>query len=555
MGIMATPHKHPRTGVYYFRMAVPKQLVPLIGKTEFKTSLKTKDFKEAKRVFGSHLEQAHKQIDLAKLKLSNSPSVELTDYDCAIIAERWYERTREEIDSTGDYDSFLTYERYFTDDGQERVHQFGLSDSLEFRGMDAEAATGEEYQELVQALEGYIQAQLDLEGLVIPKDSSAFRKLIGAFYTYVRHIESVCEARHRRDFGYTAIKSPIVGQQLTIPKNLKVTTRRVQKSERSISSLFNLYFDSETLKGKDTKSLDEVKQLIRRFIEIVGDIDVGEVKRNHVVHFRDTSLQLPKSKAKTVRSLPLEAQVQMAKEEGLTTISSTTVNGTIGKISAVFGHAIELGWIDVNPLHGMKVVNRKQKIEADEGKGYTAEQISLLFKADTFNYSETPKPCGMACYWVPILCRYTGARVGEIVQLRKPDIGVSVDGIHFMNIRRGNGQSVKNDSSLRRVPIHDHLIELGFLDYVEDSSEFLFPELKPNKYGKCYSALGKWWRKQLRALEVETTQPFHSFRHSFRTQLRAQSVLDTVSDSITGHSPSNIGASYGTVELKTKKVA
>ncbi|EKO3811024.1 hypothetical protein [Vibrio harveyi] len=32
-------------------------------------------------------------------------------------------------------------------------------------------------------------------------------------------------------------------------------------------------------------------------------------------------------------------------------------------------------------------------------------------------------------------------------------------------------------------------------------------------------------------------------------------MLDSVADSITGHAPANIGASYGTVDLQTKKKA
>lgn len=102
---------------------------------------------------------------------------------------------------------------------------------------------------------------------------------------------------------------------------------------------------------------------------------------------------------------------------------------------------------------------------------------------------------------------------------------------------------------------YDHLIKLGFLDYVKDSSEFLFPELKANKHGKRSPALGKWWSLQVKTLDISTSQPFHSFRHTLRTELRGLGVLDTVSDSITGHAPSNVGASYGTVDLKTKKGA
>jgi|GEM_PF-3065509 len=32
MGIMTSPQRHAKSGVYYFRMAVPKKLVPIIGK-------------------------------------------------------------------------------------------------------------------------------------------------------------------------------------------------------------------------------------------------------------------------------------------------------------------------------------------------------------------------------------------------------------------------------------------------------------------------------------------------------------------------------------------
>ncbi|MGY0615615.1 DUF6538 domain-containing protein [Vibrio sp. FJH11] len=52
LSILTSPYKHSQTGVYYFRIAVLKALVPLIGKTVFKTSLRTKNLREAKLLFG-----------------------------------------------------------------------------------------------------------------------------------------------------------------------------------------------------------------------------------------------------------------------------------------------------------------------------------------------------------------------------------------------------------------------------------------------------------------------------------------------------------------------
>ena len=45
---MARPVKHPRTGVYQFRKAVPLKLRELVGKTEVTRTLQTKDPEEAR---------------------------------------------------------------------------------------------------------------------------------------------------------------------------------------------------------------------------------------------------------------------------------------------------------------------------------------------------------------------------------------------------------------------------------------------------------------------------------------------------------------------------
>ncbi|MDB5544283.1 MAG: recombinase XerD, partial [Hyphomicrobiales bacterium] len=52
---MARPWKHPKTGIYWLRKRVPEDLRPLVGKQEYKRSLKTKDPAEAKRPHAASL--------------------------------------------------------------------------------------------------------------------------------------------------------------------------------------------------------------------------------------------------------------------------------------------------------------------------------------------------------------------------------------------------------------------------------------------------------------------------------------------------------------------
>jgi integrase len=61
----------------------------------------------------------------------------------------------------------------------------------------------------------------------------------------------------------------------------------------------------------------------------------------------------------------------------------------------------------------------------------------------------------------------TGPRLNELCQLHLSDLQV-VDGIHCINIQdEEEGQRLKNRNAKRLVPIHDKLIEVGLIRYVE----------------------------------------------------------------------------------------
>src|SRR5690606_20223968 len=78
-------------------------------------------------------------------------------------------------------------------------------------------------------------------------------------------------------------------------------------------------------------------------------------------------------------------------------------------------------------------------------------------------------------YWLPLLGLYTGARLEELCQLQKSDIR-QTDGLHYIDIHEDNDEEnqTKSSSSNRRVPLHSHLIELGFLEFVASKSGKLF---------------------------------------------------------------------------------
>jgi integrase len=93
---------------------------------------------------------------------------------------------------------------------------------------------------------------------------------------------------------------------------------------------------------------------------------------------------------------------------------------------------------------------------------YEQEQKAILQAASAI--TDISNPDSAACRWVPWLLAYTGARPGEITQLRGSDVE-QVDGIWTLNLTPEAG-TVKGGLA-RRVPIHPHLIEQGFIQFAQ----------------------------------------------------------------------------------------
>lgn len=564
MGIMATPYKDPKSGIYYVRVVVPAEVRHIIGKREFKKSLRTKDSREAKLRAIEPTQDAYTQIELARAKLSGTSNVELTPRDCAVIAQRWYARVRSNIEAGGDTSEFISYDvgklsdTGLTDESLKVTFTFGLTDTLSIQGSEIERATDEELTVLIDELAHIIDPQLDIEGLIVTHQSNSYLRLIRNFFPYLYAVEKLCKARIENDWAFEPVK------QMTLvdkPIQARTSTSTRGKPEvpvkHSMSQVYESHRESKLLSNKGDgsvlKTLDETAKSVRRFVEIVGDKDVTAIVSADLVHFRNTLLKLPKTKKEAVRSLPIDKQVKLAETNGLDTLSPSTVKKDMRLVTLVFNHAVELGIIQDNPMAKVRVPSSPKRKEADEDRGYSIDEINLLFSLDLFTDVKANRRYEMASYWVPLLCRYTGARAGEITQLKKEDVCKDKKGIYFLNIRRGEDQSVKNDASLRHVPLHDHLIELGFIDYVDAADEWLFPQIPPDKYGKKVPYIGGWWGKVVKDVGIEISQPLHAFRHSFKTLMRMLGVSDSVSNAITGHSSGNVGDEYGTVYLETKQ--
>jgi len=577
MSIMTSPQKHPTSGIYYFRQSVPKECRSAIGKTEFKNSLGTKNLSEAKRLIIQFMHDADQLVALTRLKLNkanfphiNDNSRKLTNRDCHGIANRWYSRTRAELQASDNYSEFLSYDM----DAKGNEYAFGLSDTLCLDGSVIltpnvnrieggkypPKASEEELRQLSLELSVFIDSQLIIDGVSVSHSSQDYIVLAEAFYEHLIGLESLCLSRHKNDWNAEPKSLALAAEPLSVYVNPNEASRSSANTETSISSVYKEFRESDILNNKGNKSrlktLDETRAKVERFVAILGDMDIKSITKKDIAKYRDTLLQLPKGKGVILRGKSIAEQIELAETNGLERLSSTTAKNAVKQLSLVFSYALEIDLITFNPTFGMKIKNTKKQVEADDtDKGYSQKDTRKLFNDALFSDKSLTLTYGLACYWIPLLCRYTGARLNEMAQLTHSDIECSEDGIYCIHVRRGDGQSVKTDSSLRRIPVSEHLIALGFLEFVNSSKGALFPDIPRGTYGTASSAFSRWWSKRVKSKGISIAQPAHAFRHAFKTEMRALGVADSISDAITGHSAKTEGGRYGSVPLATKKEA
>ena len=89
------------------------------------------------------------------------------------------------------------------------------------------------------------------------------------------------------------------------------------------------------------------------------------------------------------------------------------------------------------------------------------------------------------------------------------------------------------------MPIHPHLIELGFLEYAEDlrnrGETRLFPSLKRGRDGYG-TAASKWFARYKCSQGVKHKKKvFHSFRHTISNHLKQKGLPEPQVAALLGH--------------------
>ena len=297
-----------------------------------------------------------------------------------------------------------------------------------------------------------------------------------------------------------------------------------------IRDIFKGYREELQMIGKGRGAESRWSPVIENLIRFVGRDDAAGLKRQDVLRWKDELLR--SFAPKTVRDFYMATA------------------------RAAFGWAIDNLRVAENPFAGVKV--RLAKRNTSREKGFSEDEAVALLKASR-NYTGSRREhqsMTAAKQWTPLLAAYTGARIGELVQLRAEDVRKDA-GIHYIRIAPEAG-TVKS-GLFRDVPIHSHVIESGFLDFVRAVGTgplFYKPSGRSSKSLPGSVVAGRM-AKWVRSLDVadRSVQPNHGWRHRMKTVGRELGLDPRVLDAIQGHAARTAGEDYGDVTLKTKQTA
>jgi integrase len=298
-------------------------------------------------------------------------------------------------------------------------------------------------------------------------------------------------------------------------------------SGASLTGLVEDWWKEAKAAGRKPSTYESYRNTMAKLVAVLEHDDGSRVTPEDIVRFKDFRLATGTS-AKTVKDSDLA---------GLKTI---------------FGWAVMNRKMPINPAEGLIIKTSKpRKLRA---KGFSDKEAALILN-HAKNYKaggEAPK-LAAAKRWVPWLCAFTGARVGEMLQLRKQD--VRREGKHWVIRITPEAGPVKTDEA-REVVLHRQIVESGFLDFVEASNAghlFISPandELGVRKAVK--TARNKVNRFVREVVPDPNVDPSHAWRHRFKTVGIDEGVEMRVLDSIQGHAPRNISEGYGEVTIKAK---
>lgn len=194
-------------------------------------------------------------------------------------------------------------------------------------------------------------------------------------------------------------------------------------------------------------------------------------------------------------------------------------------------------------VHNISLLSEKRSIATKERKEYlpySKDELIKIFDINNPVFKKYPD-----IFWACMIALFCGARTNGATTLRYDDI-VTKDNIPCFDFKiteedeEVDIKKLKTSATVRKVPIHSKLIELGFLDYIKrhkkkNKDNFIFSRAltKENTYNRHFMRPLFAYLEKI-GIKKDRWKSFHSFRTNINKALRDCGVDETFRNDIVG---------------------
>lgn len=375
---------------------------------------------------------------------------------------------------------------------------------------------------------------------------------------------------YRRSLAATiAVERVVEARELVKAKGIANSGTRPQGSDRLFSAALQAYA-GKFLPQKITsqKEIERVRSGIALFVEFEGDLPLSAIDSERLRSYRDEKLSKVPARENAVRTkfktTSITESIAAVSGSDWPVMSPAERELRMQWIARMFKWLKDQKWITDDPMTGLrgesvesKADRRNTALKKAVRKPFSNADLTLIFNAPWFQTGRgeltaegTYREFCPFRYWLPILGVFSGGRINELCQLYVDDVAQTEAGTWYLDINKNSAdKSLKEQKdsarcwSIRKVPLHPVLIDLGFIEWCQrlraEGFRRVFPELSWNEtthYAKePIRAMSQFLLKL--GMPRDNTKVFHSFRHVVNNEIMKVNCPPEVRKRLLGHEP------------------
>jgi integrase len=337
----------------------------------------------------------------------------------------------------------------------------------------------------------------------------------------INHLKNIYQKIEKEEYKKAKIQTIANTTNINLQQSRNEEKAKQEIKNEPIKTIQNTkekYFKYQDSIDKWSKSTLQMNIRALKWLErYFEDKDISTINYDDLIEFRTSLLCVPDNVQNHFDANATFAEIiEGTEEQDLKTLSNNTINKTILRVNQYLTYMCKIKYMD-----GSDLTIPKYPDDSKEREAYTYEEIQKI--KEVVEDIEEDK-------FITNIAIYQGMRLKEITQLTKNDI-IQNNGMYCIDINTNNEKTTKTKKSVRLIPIHDKLLEIGFLDFVQSKQDgenlFSIDNLKFTKYyGKKYKDL------------INEEKTFYSLRHSFVNELIQKNQKLEHIQAFVGHSQS-----------------